>query len=205
MTEYNGSIDLISGLRPKNGGDFPLVNAPDVLLADGRRLSEVDFENLGGGDTFPVSFTVDASTMTATCDKTFEEIYAAVGEGKFIYGAIVYTVLENEVPVRIPFACIGADTQPFALFEGTYELMGMKAALIVFADNTVQARMTEISSGGGDSTPPTQVDLSRLDSGGIIEETFADGTVKTTTIEYDSSGNPVKITDGDGNVTDLVW
>ena len=33
---YNGSVELISGLKPKNNGDFPLVNAPDVQ--DGTRL-----------------------------------------------------------------------------------------------------------------------------------------------------------------------
>lgn len=36
---YNGSIELISGLKTKNGGDFPLVNAPDVQVDDdGTRL-----------------------------------------------------------------------------------------------------------------------------------------------------------------------
>lgn len=51
---------------------------------------------------------------------------------------------------------------------------------------------------------PTAIDLSRLDDGEVVE-TFSDGTVKTTTIEYDADGNPVKITDGDGNVTVLTW
>lgn len=36
---YNGSIELISGLKTKNNGDFPLVNAPDVQVdEDGTRL-----------------------------------------------------------------------------------------------------------------------------------------------------------------------
>lgn len=47
MAEYNGTIDLISGLRPKNNGTFPLVNAKDVQMPDGTRLS--DFEGSGGG------------------------------------------------------------------------------------------------------------------------------------------------------------
>lgn len=39
---YNGTIDLISGIRPKNGGDFPLVDAHDVQVGeDGARLDEV--------------------------------------------------------------------------------------------------------------------------------------------------------------------
>lgn len=49
------------------------------------------------------------------------------------------------------------------------------------------------------------VDLSRLESDGIIVETLANGTTKTTTFEFDANGNPVKITDGDGNVTVLTW
>lgn len=36
---YNGSVELISGIKPKNGGTFPLVNAPDVQVdEDGTRL-----------------------------------------------------------------------------------------------------------------------------------------------------------------------
>ena len=39
---YNGSVELISGLTQKNGGSFPLVNAPDVQVdADGTRLPAV--------------------------------------------------------------------------------------------------------------------------------------------------------------------
>lgn len=38
---YSGSIDLISGLRPKNNGSFPLVNAHDVYVDDDHRLDDV--------------------------------------------------------------------------------------------------------------------------------------------------------------------
>lgn len=39
---YNGSIELISGLKAKNGGTFPLINAPDVQVdEDGMRLPEM--------------------------------------------------------------------------------------------------------------------------------------------------------------------
>ena len=37
---YEGSIELISGIRTKNNGKFPLVNAPDVRIDDGTRLSD---------------------------------------------------------------------------------------------------------------------------------------------------------------------
>lgn len=51
----------------------------------------------------------------------------------------------------------------------------------------------------------TAVDLSAYESNGTIVETFADGSSKTTTVEFDADGNPVKITDGDGNITELTW
>lgn len=42
MAEYNGTIDLISGIRPKNNGSFPLVDAKDIQTDDnGKRLNEV--------------------------------------------------------------------------------------------------------------------------------------------------------------------
>ena len=65
---YTGSIDLISGIRPKNGGSFPLVDAHDVQTReDGTRLDaelaliwaklKEIIENGGVGNT-PASMTV---------------------------------------------------------------------------------------------------------------------------------------------------
>lgn len=51
----------------------------------------------------------------------------------------------------------------------------------------------------------TAIDMSAFDSAGQITETYEDGTSKTTTIEFDETGNPVKITDGDGNEITLIW
>lgn len=97
MENYKGTIDLISGLRPKNGKDFPLMQAHDIMVAeDGTRLDE--------------------------------------------------------------------------------KLAGAPA-----------------------------IDLSAFETEGVIVETLANGTTKTTTFEFDENGNPVKITDGDGNVTVLTW
>lgn len=40
MAENKYGVELISGLTPKNGGDFPLIHAKDVEMSDGTRLSE---------------------------------------------------------------------------------------------------------------------------------------------------------------------
>lgn len=52
---------------------------------------------------------------------------------------------------------------------------------------------------------PTSIDLSAFDTEGKIVETYGNGTIRTTTMEFDEAGNPIKITDPDGNVTELVW
>ena len=180
-----------------------------IMVADSKEalFQMISAETGGSGETeiFPVNFTVDSTNMTATCDVPFNDINSAVEDGKFVYGTFTYMGF----PVRIPFVYIGVgnNNQAFALFEGTYELMSLKIILLVNANDTVEAQVIPITSDDTEDSdvPPTSVDLSALDTTGEIVETYADGTVKTTTIEYDDDGNPVKITDGDGNVTVLVW
>ncbi len=38
---YKGSVELISGIKQKNNGDFPLVDASAVRVTDEKRLDEV--------------------------------------------------------------------------------------------------------------------------------------------------------------------
>ena len=47
---FTGSIEVLSGLKPAGKGQFPLIEAEDVLMPDGRRLSNVP---LGGGGGSP--------------------------------------------------------------------------------------------------------------------------------------------------------
>lgn len=64
----------------------------------------------------------------------------------------------------------------------------------------------EITEQLGQADPvPVSIDLSALETEGKIVETYADGSTKTSTMEFDADGNPTKITDGDGNVTTLTW
>lgn len=51
----------------------------------------------------------------------------------------------------------------------------------------------------------TSIDLSGFESEGKIVETFADGSVITTVMEFDDNGKPTKISDSNGNVTVLTW
>lgn len=49
------------------------------------------------------------------------------------------------------------------------------------------------------------IDLSKLDTEGKIVETCADGTERVTVLEFDEAGNPIKITDPEGNETEIKW
>ena len=69
--------------------------------------------------------------------------------------------------------------------------------------NEAKASVTELENYV--KTKASSIDLSAFDSDGTIVETFADGSTKTTTMEFDANGNPIKITDADGNVTVLTW
>ena len=51
----------------------------------------------------------------------------------------------------------------------------------------------------------SSVDLTAFETDGRIVESFPDGSTRTTTMEFDDDGNPVKITDTDGNETVLTW
>lgn len=77
---------------------------------------------------------------------------------------------------------------------------GDEGKMLQVVDGTWQA--AEAPSGGDEAI---SVDLTAFDSEGKIVETFADGTTKTSVIEYDDDGNPTKITDSDGKVVELKW
>ena len=67
-------------------------------------------------------------------------------------------------------------------------------------------KLGEIEEQLGQAEPvPTAIDLTALETEGKIVETYANGSTKTSVMEFDADGNPTKITDGDGNVTTLTW
>ena len=78
MAEYSGSIDLISGIRPKNNGTFPLVDAKDIQVDDdGTRLNaalaaaqyvlekiQEDIKNIKPGDVNAYDVLMDENGTT---------------------------------------------------------------------------------------------------------------------------------------------
>ena len=63
--------------------------------------------------------------------------------------------------------------------------------------------------GGGSGEMPAFLRTSEMDfsawANGTFTETLEDGRVNTYTVEFDESDRPVKITDDDGHVCEVVW
>lgn len=86
LENYNGSIDLISGLRPKNDGDFPLMQAHDIVVDEnGTRLDE-KLESLSSaistaGSAIIVTTAEEMNTiLTNATSADNGKIYYYVGE-----------------------------------------------------------------------------------------------------------------------------
>ena len=61
LTNYSGSVELISGIRQKNDGDFPLMEAHSVQVDEtGKRLDEL-LDNLGNSSTNSSIFVIDSN------------------------------------------------------------------------------------------------------------------------------------------------
>ena len=195
-----------------------IVSLPDPSnIEDGKVLKVVDGEWAAADDevgsnaseysipTFDLaslgltSVPTDGTVVQLEMDTT--DIMAALDKGaikvlaKFAFGAteITATVILNSVHI------VGGEyicSYPF-----DYEGMKLMFNLVV-GDGFIGAYYSDLS--GGEEVP-TSIDMSGLDASGTIVETYADGSTKTSTMEFDADGNPIKITDGDGNVTTLIW
>lgn len=74
MAEYKGSVELISGITPKAGGDFPLVEAKDVLMPDGSRLSNFSGGGGGGGSTIVVDSELSPTSTNPVQNKVVHRV-----------------------------------------------------------------------------------------------------------------------------------
>ncbi len=94
MAEYQGSIELISGIVPKNGQSFPLVNAPDIQVsANGKRLDEWirDAESASGRNTYIWSQDQAASVWTITHNlDSYPAVAVVDSAGSIVVGEVQY-------------------------------------------------------------------------------------------------------------------
>lgn len=197
------AIDLIDKIKPKNNGSFALVDAVDVEMPDGTRLSTW---NGGGGSQLQTINLIEMGMGAVNMDgtKTFFEtdvtaIMTALASGtvRFI---LTVTLDGQDASAEIMLNSMGAGG--VYICSSAFDLNGRPMIFTMYVtEGTVIAYFTDLKS----EAAATEINLTAFDTEGTIVETYADGSTSTTTMEFDSSGNPVKITDGDGNVTTLVW
>lgn len=83
---------------------------------------------------------------------------------------------------------------------------GMHSLKIQIAEEYIKKLDAKyLPDGIGTLSNVVAIDFSAYEINGQIRETYADGTVKTTTIEFDTNGNPIKFIDGNGNITTITW
>ena len=209
------AIEVISTIKPKNNGSFPIVEAKDVSVDEnGTRLSE-KLSNLGTPSvstdfsvpTFDlaalglVAVSLDGNETILQTDTT--EIVSALEKGTIRFSLDV-AVGEAVAPFSVMpnIACSSAEGA--YMCTAVYDFNGKKLVTFIIQEGFVVVMASAFGEAQTESVA-TNIDLSKFDTSGQITETYADGSTKTTTIEFDADGNPVKITDGDGNVTTLTW
>lgn len=98
MSEYNGTIELISGITPKNGGNFPLVNDKDVLLSNGARLSDLKINGVKPDE----NGNVQVQGVVPIVAYANVKDYGAVGDGVTDDTAAINECLASNRYVYIP-------------------------------------------------------------------------------------------------------
>ena len=95
---YNGTVELVAGIKPKNNGSFPIVNAHDVYVDDSTRL-DAKLTSLGNSASIaPTEASSTASSAHAVgsylfFDGTLYEVTAEIAVGDTItVGTNVATV-----------------------------------------------------------------------------------------------------------------
>lgn len=134
----------------------------------------------------PVLVQTDTTEIMAALDKGMIKLTFLLD----MYGGTPVTIFVNNISAMGSYIC-----------AYVFEFMGIT---LIF--------MLEVSEGGFKlsvknlfSSNVTSIDMSAFNTQGKITQTYADGSTDTTTVEFDNYGTPVKITDGNGNVTQLIW
>lgn len=85
------AIELISKIKPKNNGTFPLVDAADVEMPDGTRLSEFNGGGGGSGSGVVIDPTLTQEGQAADAK--------AVGDALNEIGQMAQGILPSLLPV----------------------------------------------------------------------------------------------------------
>ena len=181
-------IYLIDKIKQKNGKTFKLLDAADVGTADGKSVEE-RFENV----TEKFKGNTGTTTPTEVVDALAKGNTVLINHTDSTYGILMFANFAIAAGMNIIAASVIIENAGTMLNAG---LMGyLETDTWEFSVKPLEA----------EEKVATEVDLSGFETKGKIVETYSDGTSLTYNFEFDSEGNPTKITDSNGNETVLTW
>lgn len=167
-----------------------------LIIRDASGMTEVDV--MDGEDG-----TSAEQLVGSTSDITPTEVFEAMAAGTHV--SINHTDLTYGNFIFDSFAYYEQASAIIASFiidltdqVGCYYLVGNMST------DTWDSGISMLAKAGDIPEIPSSVDFSNYENGTIVE-TYSDGSTKTYTFEFDSDGNPTKITDSNGNETVLTW
>lgn len=179
-------------------GNFPAVKAADVEMPDGTRLGDLDLGSLNvisydlaemgvpalvvDGD--PLQLETDTEEISNATANNIVTLNLDISMGGLVFNDIKATFAPNGNVATVSILTS-------IVFVSVFITDG-KLILIATLKDKKEAAASSIN-------------LSAFETEGKIVETYADGSTATTVMEFNDDGKPVKITDGNGNVTDLIW
>ena len=185
---------VVTECTPEEIAEQEAVNTPESPGSSGS-TAETPVFDLASMGLPAVPVPVGYVSMEADTS----EIRAALNKGPALF-LLAVTYNSQTTQVMLTMAGVGDGSW---YQQVTVTAFGGSAIVIV----TVTENSISVSSSSPDTIlgVPASIDLSSYESDGEIVETFPDGSVKTTVMEFNSDGKPTKITDSNGNVTTLTW
>ena len=148
---YNGNIELISGLKPKNGKKIPLVNAPDIQVDDtGKRLDE-RLAELGEG------VSADAAVEAMIASEAFTNLSNKVNSNADSINSHTDEIssLGNDLTEL-------SETVSGIKSGKEYDITYEESVLSLLEDGEVKTTVTIEGGGGGTGGVATVITLTRI-------------------------------------------
>lgn len=190
------AINITGKFKPQ--GSFALVDAADVEMPDGTRLSDLDIGSLS-----VVYYDLAAMGVSnLVVNGNALQIETDTTEIMEVMATSIVTLNLNIEYSGLVFSDIKVTLVP----NSNVATVNLLTTVCFVGVIVSEGRITlGVEMAKEQPAVSTNIDLSAFESEGRIVETFADGSTLTTDMEFDDNGKPTKITDSNGNVTTLIW
>ena len=149
------AIELIDTIKPKNNGSFPIVEAEDVLMPDGKRLDEYEFSPSTEGSE-EITVTVDILPETTYDGFLLHEVFGVFGQSApasyaltvgetytVVWDGTSYTCVAQDASVVLPGYIALGNASGFGLAGN-----GEPFVIAAGAEEALYASLTDTEAGG---------------------------------------------------------